>query len=194
MHAWVQVLWSILFCYTSQKRSPSQASQLQYVWGTQSWKMCHIEFKYFSAYKLDVMHTKLAFILTLGSICTPGKNQLPSSAISQSLIDLWRTNCPPMGQMIALCKEPLPKEKTQSTVCTVYNPSLSDRSVRETLPNPMLLTLSHQQNGENKRRNMTALLREHRLCHEMEMRHLLRSLGIGCKGKRNSIKGTYLSS
>lgn len=33
-----------------------------------------------------------------------------------------------MDQMITLCKEPLPKEKTQSIVCTVYNPCPSDRS------------------------------------------------------------------
>lgn len=158
------------------------------------WRMCHIEFDYFFAYKIDVIHTKLASLLTLRSVCKQGKNQIPSSSTSQSRIDLWRTDCSPIHQTITLCKGPLPKEENQSAVCPVYNPCLSGRSVREMLPNPMFLTLSHQHNRENKRRNVSGLLCEHRLYHEIEMRHLLRSLRIGCKGNRNWIKGTNLSS
>lgn len=158
------------------------------------WKMCHIAFQYFSVYKIDVMHSKLAILLMLRSICIQGKNQLHNSSTSQSCVDLWRTDCSSMHQIRTLCKGCRPKQENQHAVCPVYNPCFSGRSVRETLSNPIFLTLSHQRNRENKRINVSDPLCDYRLYNEMEKSCLPRSLRIGCKGNRNWIKGKKLSS
>lgn len=120
------VLVHPILLHTSQKRSPLQASRLLYVWGTQRLKMCHKEFEYFSAYKTHVIHTKLAFLLMLRSICTQGKDKLTGSSACQSCIGLWRIDCSPMHQMITLCRGPLPTEENQSAVCPFWHKRQGD--------------------------------------------------------------------
>lgn len=117
----VQVFWSILFWYTSQKGSFWQVNQLLYVWAYRGWKMGWVWI--FSVYKTGVLHTKLLFLWMLRSSCTQGEKQLPRPSAGQTGTALWGTERSSMDQKKPQCKGSLLKEENQSAECPVCNPA-----------------------------------------------------------------------